>query len=786
MEQTIIKNMEEVLSSAFLEYAGYSLQRRAIPDARDGLKWGARQLLHAQMLGKFTYDKPFKKAIKSVSQAMGFSYVHGDASAYGTFIRMAKPFVMNVPLQEAKGNYGTLINPDDHSASRYVEMRGSAAAAALLKDLDKDTILEWEDTYDLEGKFPKVLPAKGFWNLVNGCISIGSGMSCSIPPLNLRETNEALIKLLWNPNISDEELIVFPDFPTKATILNRDEVFNSLKNGTGFACKIRAKVEWDNAERCFIVKELPYSTYTNTICKELADIINEEPEVGIIDVADYTGTEPDLRIYLKKTANPDKVLRYLYKNTSLENHFSINMTVLDKGITPKIMGQRELFQAHLDHEELVYRRSFEFDLKKIKARIHIIEGLLKAYDIIDEVVQTIKTSASSAVANKALCNLLGIDEVQAKAILDLKLSKLSKLDINKLCNEKTDLENEAARIEAILDDTNLLKKEIENGLREVAKKFGDARRTKILNIESEDDEPTEIRSLQLSLSNKNNIYLSEVSSLYTQKRGGVGNKIKLEAGEYIKSSVSIESNDTVLFFMQNGNYYHYNASAIPIGEKVPAQTLFAMEDWENICAVASLNKKSEKENILFFTKNGIVKKSLLSEYNTKRSTAMKALNLDPGDEIISVIFTNKEKVGLLTEMGNFIIIETDDIRPIGRVARGVKAMKLNDGDYIISGRPIPAATKFIVSVSGEGLIKKTPYSEFTVQGKNTKGAKLQKLTDSDWMADFMPLAAETEILVNATTSCIKMNVNEIPEFGRGAQGNKAIKLTAKNNVVGLS
>ena len=405
---------------------------------------------------------------------------------------------------------------------------------------------------------------------------------------------------------------------------------------------------------------------------------------------------------------------------------------------------------------------------------------------INEVIQTIKSSSSTKEANENLQKNFLLDEVQAKAILDMKLSRLAKLEVKKLTDEKAELEKEAERLHAILEDENLLKKEIENGLAAVAKKYGDEHRTKILNIESEDDEPTEIRSLQLSLSNKNNIYLSEVSSLYTQKRGGVGNKIKLETGEYIKSSVSIESNDTVLFFMQNGNYYHYNAAAIPIGEKVPAQALFAMEDWENICAVASLNKKSEKENILFFTKNGIVKKSLLSEYNTKRSTAMKALNLDAGDEIISVIFTNKEKVGLLTEMGNFIIIETDDIRPIGRVARGVKAMKLNDGDYIISGRPIPAATKFIVSVSGEGLIKKTPYSEFTVQGKNTKGAKLQKLTDSDWMADFMPLAAETEILVNATTSCIKMNVNEIPEFGRGAQGNKAIKLTAKNNVVGLS
>ena len=786
MEQTIIKNMEEVLSSAFLEYAGYNLQRRAIPDARDGLKWGARQLLHAQMLGKFTYDKPFKKAIKSVSQAMGFSYVHGDASAYGTFIRMAKPFVMNVPLQEAKGNYGTLINPDDHSASRYVEMRGSAAAATLLKDLDKDTILEWEDTYDLEGKFPKVLPAKGFWNLVNGCISIGSGMSCSIPPLNLKEANEALIKLLWNPNISDEELIVFPDFPTKATILNRDAVFNSLKNGTGSACKIRANVEWDSTERCFIVKELPYSTYTNTICKELATIINEEPEVGIIDVADYTGAEPDLRIYLKKNANPDKVLHYLYKNTSLENYFSINMTVLDKGITPKVMGQRELFQAHLDHEEIVYRRSFEFDLKKIKARIHIIEGLLKAYDAIDEVVQTIKTSSSSAAANEALRALLSIDELQAKAILDLKLSKLSKLDISKLCNEKVSLENEATRIEAILNDINLLKKEIEKGLREVAEKFGRERRTKILNLTEEDGEPIEIKTLQLSLTNKNSIFVSEVSSLYTQKRGGVGNKLKMDKGEYIISTLSAETNETILFFTHDGDFYSYKTSNLPIGEKVSIETLITLKNWQKVRAISSTKENSYNNFILFITKNGYIKKSEFSEYNTNRAVGIRAIALDDGDEITNVLFTNKEKVGIVTECGNFVIIRTDDIRPIGRIAKGIKAIKLNEDDHVIKAHLIPSTTKEVVSISGTGLCKRTDVKEFSTQSKNTKGSKIQKLTDGDWLADFIPISTESELLIAATNSCIKISLQEVPLLSRGTQGNKAIKLTTTENVVGLA
>lgn len=779
MEQTIVKNMEEVLSSAFLEYAGYNLQRRAIPDARDGLKWGARQLLHAQMLGKFTYDKPFKKAIKSVSQAMGFSYVHGDASAYGTFIRMAKPFVMNVPLQEAKGNYGTLINPDDHSASRYVEMRGSAAAAALLKDLDKDTILEWEDTYDLEGKFPKVLPAKGFWNLVNGCISIGSGMSCSIPPLNLRETNEALIKLLWNPDISDEELIVFPDFPTKATILNRDEVFNSLKNGTGSACKIRAKVEWDNAERCFIVKELPYSTYTNTICKELANIINEEPEVGIINIEDYTGTEPDLRIYLKKTANPDKVLRYLYKNTSLENHFNINMTVLDKGITPKVMGQRELFQAHLDHEELVYRRGFEFDFKKINARIHIIEGLLKAYDIIDEVVQTIKTSASSAAANEALRNLLGIDEVQAKAILDLKLSKLSKLDINKLCNEKSNLENEAARIEAILNDINLLKKEIEKGLREVADKFGDARRTQILNVEKDEDEVVEKKQLSLSFTNKGAVFVTETSSLYSQRRNGIGTKFKLDPEEFIVDNLVGENTDTILFFTKKGMYYHMNLGVFNIGEK---QYLSNFNINGDITAAALINKRDSDKNIVFITKNGLIKKSKMSEYNLKRSTSAQALKLDDNDEIVSILFIKDERIGILSRNGQFIMIESTPIRALGRIARGIIGIKLNPSDYVISARAINKDSNYLFSITSDGYGKLTSLSEFNITNTNTKGTKIQR---ADNMCDFISLSSSSDVLINSTTTQIRISYNDIPKLSRGAQGTKLIKLTT-NKVVGIS
>ena len=785
MEQNIIKkDIEEVLSTAFLEYAGYNLQRRAIPDVRDGLKWGARQLIHAQMLGKFTYNKPFKKAIKSVSQAMGFSYVHGDASAYGTFIRMAKPFVMNIPLQEAKGNYGTLIDPDDHSASRYVEMRGSEACSYLLKDLDKDTITEWEDTYDLEGKFPKVLPSKGFWNLVNGCISIGSGMSCSIPPFNLRELNNELIRLLWNKNIT---INLLPDFPTGATILNRDEVIESLNNGNGKACKIRARIEFDSSERCFIVKEMPYSTYTNTICKELANIMQEDENCGIKEFVDYTGQTPDLRIYLTKNANPDKVLKNLYKNTSLQTFYSINLILLDKGEKPRLFSLKEAMLAHLAHEEEVYKRSFKFDLNKIKNRIHIIEGLLKAISILDEVIALIKGAADTRSASLGLQKIFGFSEEQAKAILDIKLARLAKLEINKLEKEKNDLEKERDRIENILHNEELLKKEIEKGLQETAKKFGDGRRTKILNIENQEDEPTEIRSLLINLTNQNNIFASETSSLYSQRRGGVGNKFKLNDGEYVISTLSAESSDTVLFFSQVGNFYHYQAGAIPLEEKIPIETLFMIKSFEYIRAITSFNPRNSKRNIIFFTRNGMMKKSLLSEYNIKRAGGMRAIDLAQNDELCSIIFTDEEKVGILTEKGQFLICETKDVRPVGRITKGVKGIKLNEGDFVVSAKVITNTAKQIVSITKNGYIKRTPLSEFNVTGRYTKGGKLQKFKDeSDWLVDFLPVEDEKEVIIVSTGASIKVKLTDIALLGKNAQGSQSIKMREKDCVVGLS
>ena len=612
------------------------------------------------------------------------------------------------------------------------------------------------------------------------------GMASSVPQYNLRELNNALIHLIDNPDCDFNEIYCAPDFATGAILYNESDVKESMKKGTGFACKLRSVVEFDSNERCFVVTEIPYGVYTNTICSQLEEIVNGEDNPGIERFNDLTGSTPLIKIYLAKKANPDKVLKYLYKNTFLQYHYGINFTMLDNGRFPRVFTWKEMLQAHIDHERIVYRRAFEFDLNKIKSRIHIIDGLLICMARIEEVVQTIRNSASTAEASTALQANFLLDEVQAKAVLDMKLSRLAHLEVKKLENERAELVSKAEAIEKILNNEELFKEEIKKGWREVADKFGDARRTKIINIAKEDEEPTEICSLQISMTNRNNLYLSEVSTLYKQKRGGVGSKAKLEAGEYVIHSEQIESNEEIAFFTHSGDFYHYTAAALPVGERIAIESLFGLSGGERIVAISSFNKRKAEKNIIFFTKNGIVKKSELSEYNLKRSGSLKAINLDSNDEIASILFIDNEDVGIMTELGNFIRITTKDIRPIGRVAKGIRGIKLNDGDAVCCAYPIGSDAQYIISVTSSGLFKKTPISEFTVQGKNTKGAKIHKLTGKDRMADFVSLGAETEILVASSKSCIKLSINDVPTLSRVTQGAKAIKISETDKIIGIS
>ena len=777
--------LKPIIEQSMTQYAGAVLQSRALVDVRDCLKPSARQIFFCMDKYKYTANKPFQKTMAAIGDAMKHFYIHGDSSCEGIIMRAGQPFAMRYPLVEVDGNGGTLLSSGNWAAPRYTETRLSKLSAYLFADIDKDTIDDWRDNYADNEQYPAVLPTKGFYNLVNGTSGIGIGMACSVPQYNIRELNNALIHLIDNPDCEFDAIYCAPDFATGAIMYNESDVKESMKNGTGFACKLRSVVEFDSKERCFVVTEIPYGVYTNTICGQLEEIVNGEDNPGIERFNDLTGSTPLIKIYLPKKANPDKVLKYLFKNTFLQYHYGINFTMLDNGRFPRVFGWKEMLQAHIDHERVVYRRAFEFDLNKIKARIHIIDGLLICMARIEEVVQTIRNSASTTAASTALQSNFLLDEAQAKAVLDMKLSRLAHLEVQKLESEREDLMSKAAAIEKILNDEELFKDEIKKGWREVAEKFGDARRTKIINIAKEDEEPTEIRSLQISMTNKNNIYLSETSTLYKQKRGGVGNKAKLEADEYVIHTESIESNEEIAFFTARGDFYHYPAAALAIGEKIAVEALFGVSE-ERIVAISSFNKRRASKNVVFFTKNGFVKKSELAEYNLKRSGSLRAINLDDNDEIASILFIDDEDVGIMTELGNFIRITTKDIRSIGRIAKGIRGIKLNDGDAVCCAYPIKSDTQYIISVTSSGLFKKTPISEFTVQGKNTKGAKIHKLTGKDTMADFIALGAETEILVASSKSCIKLSINDVPTLSRVAQGAKAIKMNDTDKIIGIS
>ena len=777
-----MSNLKQVIEESFTQYSGAVLQSRALVDVRDCLKPSARQIFYCLYTDKFLPSKPFKKTLKAIGSAARM-YIHGDSSCEGVIMRAGQPFAMRYPLIEVEGNEGNLMSSGNWAAPRYTASRLSEFSVRLFNDIDKNTIKEWRDNYDDTEQYPSVLPTKGFYNIVNGTMGIGIGAASSIPQFNIKEVNHALEVLLLNPDATFDDIYCAPDFATGALLLNEKEVREALKTGQGSACKLRSVVEWDSGERSFIVSQIPYSVYTNTICEELEAILNDDlNNPGIERFNDLTGVDPLIKIYLTKKANPDRVLKYLYKNTSLQSYFGINMTMLDDGRYPKVFGWKAALQAHIDHEKIVYRRGFEFDLAKIEKRIHILDGLLICIANIDEVVKVIKTSTSTAAASKELQNRFLLDDEQAKAVLDMKLSRLASLEVKKLEDEKEKLQVEAARIHAILENEELFNQELINGWREIAQKFGDARRTQILNIENESDEPTEKKQLSLSFTNKGAVFVTETSSLYSQRRNGIGTKLKLEKDEILVDNIIGENTETILFFTNKGNYYHMKMGEFIIGEKQYLSNYFSVGDNETLTAAVGVNPNNAAKNIVFVTKNGLIKKSKLSEYNMKRNTGAIAIKLDSSDEIVSILILDDERIGIMSKSGQFIMVATSPIKAIGRVTRGIIGMKLAAGDTVVAARAIPANTTQLFSIATDGYGKNTPISEFNVTGTNTKGVKIQK---AESMCDFIPVVSQSDILINSNTTQIRIKYNDIPNLSRGAQGTKLIKLT-NNYVIGVA
>jgi DNA gyrase subunit A len=779
-----MSDLNQIINESFTQYAGAVLQSRALIDVRDGIKPSARQILYALYDDKFYHNKPYKKTLKAVGSLARF-YIHGDSSAVGVLMRAGQPFAMRYPLVDIHGNCGNLMKSGNWAHQRYTETRLSELTEQIFADINKDTIADWRANYDDTDTYPSVMPSKGYYNICNGSMGIAVGAACSIPQYNLCEMNKALEHLLLHPDCDFEEIYIAPDFATGAILLNESDVKASMKKGSGFACKLRSVVDFDKKENCFVVTEIPYGVYTNTICGELEDIINGEENPGVDRFNDLTGKTPLIKIYLAKKANPNKVLKYLYKNTSLQSHYSINFTMLDNGRFPKVFTWKEMLQAHIDHEKEVYRRGYEFDLKKIEDRLHIIDGLLICLANIDEVVRTIKSSESTQKARQRLMENYNLDEAQTKAILDMKLARLAHLEVEKLKSEKSKLEKERDFIYNIINNEDEFNAQLIKGWRDVANKFGDVRRTQILNIAKEDEEPTETHELLINLSNQNNIYITTVSTLYTQRRGGVGNKFKMSKGEYVIATASGTNLDTVLLFSNQGNCYSIIPHDLPFEEVIPIESLVEIKSGEQIKELVFLNKKKQKEHIIFLTKNGVLKKSKLSEYNVKRRGGVKALNLDSGDEIVSILFVDNERIGMMTARGQFVMCETKDIRAIGRAARGVKGITLNTDDYLVCAKVITPDTKELLTISEKGYIKRTSISEFSCTGRATKGSRIHVLNDTDdALVGFGALNVQKEVIVVASNAQIKINLNEVKLLSKGAQGTKSIKL--KNaKVIGI-
>lgn len=774
----------DMIKQSFTQYSGAVLQSRALIDVRDCLKPSARQIFYALFTDKFTYDKPHKKTLKAVGSLSRY-YIHGDSSAVGVLMRAGQPFAMRYPLIDVKGNAGNLMESGNWAHQRYTESRLSELSNYLFADIDKDTINDWRDNYDNTEQYPGVLPSKGYYNIVNGTLGIGTGLASSIPQFNLREINNALIYLLQHPDCDFEEIYCAPDFATGGLLLNEKEIKESLRTGNGPACKLRSVIEYDISDHCLIVKEIPYGVYTNTICGQLEQVIEAEDNPGIDRFNDLTGEKVNIKIYLHKNINPDRVIKYLYKNTALQYYYGINMTMLDNGRFPKVFTWKEALQAHIDHEKIIYRNGFEYDLNKIKHRIHIIDGLLICLASIDEVVHTIKASENTSAASLALQKNFLLDAEQAKAVLDMKLSRLANLEVKKLENERQDLDRKRQEIEKILNNEELFNQELIKGWQEVSKKFGDDRRTKIVQL-AEENENGELQDIVAEncivvLTEGNTLKRIPTKNFTAQKRNGKGVKNQEDI-----TSMIIRTNtlDNLMIFTNKGNMYRLLVDEIPEGTNssrgYPVDALVSMQVDEQAQVIYSIYRDTNAQYICFVTKKGNIKKTNLDEYlKTKKKTGIAAINLRDGDSLASAFLIKDEDIIVLTKKGYGIKIASSEVSASGRITMGVKAITLGLDDEVVCGLPVRDPNDSLAVFAEAGTAKKFPIKDITLQNRGGKG-----LIYSKEPAAAACLISDGDILLvvgNKSSICVK--AEDIPVGQRSAMGNQIIK---GSQVIGVS
>ena len=797
-ENIIQRDIEEEMRTAYIDYAMSVIVQRALPDVRDGLKPVHRRILYAMHEDGITADKPYRKCANTVGSVLGRYHPHGDASVYDAMVRMAQDFSMRYMLIDGHGNFGS-IDGDGAAAMRYTEARMSKISQYMLADIEKNTV-NFMPNYDDRLQEPTVLPAQIPALLINGSSGIAVGMATNIPPHNLTEVINGVIGVIDNPEITDDELIGIikgPDFPTEGIIIGYDGIKEAYKTGRG-KITVRAEAEIEemsgNKQR-IIVSSLPYQVNKARLIENISRLAREKRIEGISEMRDESDRNDRVRIVmeLKRDANANVVLNQLYKNTQMQDTFGVIMLALVNG-EPQILTLRQCLDCYIKHREDVIVRRTKFELEKALARAHILEGLKIALDNIDEVIEIIRNSYDDP--KEKLMERFGLSDIQAQAILDMRLKTLSGLQREKIDEEYKQLMELIAHLREILNSEQLVLNIIKEELTEIKEKFGDERKTKIVAAEGDIDVEDLIKEEQsvIALTHFGYIKRMPIDTYRSQKRGGKGiTGIETREEDFVKQIFTASTHDTILFFTNKGKLYRLRGYEVPEAGRTARGTaivnLLTLDAGEKVSAVIPIQNFAEGKYLLMSTKNGMIKKTALAEYNSSRKTGLQGITLKENDELIGVRLTDgQDNVVLVTRNGMCITFDEKDVRPIGRVSQGVIGINLDEDDEVIGMESIIAGGQAtLLTITENGFGKRTELSEYRVQQRGGKGVITYKITPKTGKLIGVRISDETDdvMLITNSGTIIRLNVKDISVLGRSTQGVTLMRTSEEIKVVSI-
>lgn len=798
-DQNIIQHeIHDEMKESYIDYAMSVIVGRALPDVRDGMKPVHRRILYGMSQLGVTPDKPYKKSARIVGEVMGKYHPHGDSSIYDAMVRMAQDFSMRYPLVDGHGNFGS-IDGDGAAAQRYTEARMSYFSLQMLRDIEKNTV-DFAPNFDGEEKEPVVLPSRYPNLLVNGSNGIAVGMATSIPPHNLTEVIDATVKIIDDPEATVEDLIKIvqgPDFPTGAQILGKSGIRDAYRTGTG-KIKVRAICEIEETKKGrlqIIVSEIPYAVNKARLIEKIADLIKDKRIDGISDIRDESNREGmRIVIELKRDANPQITLNQLYKHTQMQDNFSCIMIALVDG-QPKLLNLYDMLSEYIKFQKEVVTRRTQFDLEKAEARAHILEGLRIALDNIDEIIKIIRNSYNDA--KEKLMERFGLSAIQAQAILDMRLARLQGLEREKLDKEYSELMDRIAYYRAILSDEAMLMGVIKAELLEVRDKWGDERRTKLSPDASdfEDEDLIEEENVAVTLTHLGYIKRVPADTYKAQRRGGKGIMgITTRDNDFVKDLIMTSTHDYLMFFTNTGKAHKLKAFEIPEASRTargtPAVNFLSLMQRERITALIPVKKFAEDKYLIAVTKQGTIKKTSLSEYNTNRTSGIIAIKLKDDDRLIDVKqTTGSNSVIIVTKKGKCICFSEENVRAMGRIAGGVRAIKLDKDDEVVSMSLVDPEQELLV-VTENGYGKRTPVKEYKIQVRGGKGLLTydkSKFKKTGALIGAMVVDKDDEVLlINSEGIIIRIRANEISELGRATQGVKIMKVQDETKIVAMA